>query len=151
MKRQCKALLAGMVGLILLAGCGKEPQAADGPKTKQPVSYKDGTYSATSSPDDRGGIGKLTLTLEKGKIVKADYQGIQKDGRPKDADYGKTNGTIENPEFYRKAQNAVKGAANYAPKLIEVQDIDKVDAVSGATVSYRQFVEAGKKALEQAR
>ncbi|MBP2634401.1 MAG: FMN-binding domain protein [Firmicutes bacterium] len=53
--------------------------------------------------------------------------------------------------LYMVAQHAVKGTATYAPKLVEVQSMDKVDAVSGATVSYKQFLEAGKKALDQAR
>jgi major membrane immunogen (membrane-anchored lipoprotein) len=95
-------------------------------------------------------VGELTVTIQQGKITQADYKGIQKDGKIKDADYGKTNGKIENPEFYKKAQQGLKGAMTYGPRLLETQDLDKVDSVSGATLSYRQFTEAGHKALEQA-
>ena len=41
--------------------------------------------------------------------------------------------------------------AVYPVKLVETQDVGKVDAISGATVSHGQFVHAVKKALEKAR
>lgn len=148
-----KILVPGLAVLLLLAGCAKE-KPADNPKnTPQGAApaYKDGTYHAESGADDRGAVGHITLTIQQGKIVQAEFKGVQKDGKVKDVEYGKTNGKIENQEFYNKAQVAVKGMATYAPKLVEVQDIDKVDSVSGATVSYKQFVDAGKKALEQAK
>ncbi len=51
------------------------------------------------------------------------------------------SGKIENPEFYQKMQQGVKGAAAYGPKLTETQDVDHVDSISGATVSHKQFTE----------
>lgn len=65
----------------------------------------------------------------------------------RDEDYGK----IENQEFYNKAQHALKAAGTYGPKLVEMQNMDKVDSLSGATVSYKQFSEATKKALALAK
>lgn len=153
MKKYCALLMTGAVTVSLMTGCGNGPAKESGHtgNTNYAQNYKDGTYTARSTPDDGGSVGEITLTIQQGKIVKADYKGIQKDGKVKDADYGKTSGKIENQEFYNKAQRAVKAAATYAPKLVETQSVDKVDAVSGATVSYKQFVEAEQKALEQAK
>jgi major membrane immunogen (membrane-anchored lipoprotein) len=155
MRKWISVLVASTVMVILLTGCSKET-AEDHSNhmshaTTHTGAYKDGTYTAASSPDERGAVGELTLTIQQGKITQADYKGIQKDGKVKDADYGKTNGKIENAEFYKKAQQGLKGAMTYGPRLIETQNLDMVDSVSGATLSHKQFTEAGHKALEQAQ
>jgi major membrane immunogen (membrane-anchored lipoprotein) len=158
MKKWAFVLIAAVAAVSLLAGCGGSQKDSAGNSKKDSVSngksqsheYRDGTYTAKSSPDERGAIGEITLVIEKGRITKADYKGIMKNGKLKDQDYGKTNGKIENQEFYRKAQIAVKAMPSYPAKLLETQSVDSIDAVSGATVSYRQFSEAVKAALKQA-
>ena len=57
---------------------------------------------------------------------------------------------IKNAGLYKIAQDAVKKAAEYGPKLVEVQQLDKVDAIAGATVSYELFENAAGIALKQA-
>lgn len=152
MKKYAVLLVIVTMVVGLLTGCSSSPQKDSPAAAKEQVkSYKDGTYTAKSSPDERGAVGEITLVIEKGKITKAKYKGIMKDGKIKDIDYGKTNGKIENQEFYNKAQNAVKAMAAYPNKLVEIQDVAKIDAISGATVSYNQFAEAAKKALEKAK
>jgi len=152
MKKYAVVLVMLVLAVGLLAGCSSSPQKDTPAAAKEQVkSYKDGTYTAKSSPDERGAVGEITLVIEKGKITKAEYKGVMKDGKIKGIDYGKTNGKIENQEFYNKAQNAVRATASYPAKLVELQDAAKIDAVSGATVSYNQFAEAVKKALEQAK
>jgi major membrane immunogen (membrane-anchored lipoprotein) len=154
MKKWLLVLVTGGIISILLTGCGqKTAEDHSGhttPAAAHTGTYKDGTYTAKSSPDERGAVGEITVTIQQGKITQADYKGIQKDGKIKDVDYGKTNGKIENPEFYKKAQQGLKGAMTYGPRLVETQDLDKVDSISGATLSYKQFSEAGHKALDQA-
>lgn len=144
-------LLLVIAMVSLLTGCaGKKDQAPAADSSKGPVVYRDGVYTARSGPDERGAVGEITLVIEQGKIAKADYKGIMKGGHIKDEDYGKTNGRIENKNFYRKAQQALKGTAAYPGKLLETQNPAAVDAVSGATVSHRQFKEAVERALQQA-
>lgn len=151
MRRYADLLVIAAIAASLFTGCGS-PQKDISASTKEQIkSYKDGTYTAQSSQDERGAVGEITLVIEKGKIAKADYKGIMKDGNLKDTDYGKTNGKIENQDFYNKAQNAVRATSSYPAKLVETQNVDKIDAVSGATVSYNQFAEAVKKALEKAK
>ena len=59
----------------------------------------------------------------------------------------------ENPsaDYYQKAQTAVRAMAQYAEQLEEVKKLSDVDVISGATISYNQFVEAVEDALHQAK
>lgn len=117
---------------------------------RQSVSYADGEYTAQSSPDDRGGYGVITLTITQGRISACRYETFKKDGTLKDESYGKEPGHEGQENFYRKAQKAVESMKVYARKLVEVQDLDRVDAISGATISHDQFTEAAAQALEAA-
>jgi major membrane immunogen (membrane-anchored lipoprotein) len=112
---------------------------------------KDGVYSGTSSPDDTGACGEVTITVSGGKISACDFVTRQKDGTIKDEDYGKVNGTISNQAYYDKAQLAVRAMKSYAAQYAAAGDLDAVDAVSGATIAYRQFIEAVEEAIEEAR
>jgi major membrane immunogen (membrane-anchored lipoprotein) len=108
---------------------------------------KDGVYSGKSSPDDKGAYGEVTVTVSGGKIAACRFVTWQKDGSVKDADYGKVNGEVSNADYYAKAQLAVRAMDQYARALVEKQDVNKIDAVSGATNSYNQFIEAADDAL----
>ncbi|MBQ8707036.1 MAG: FMN-binding protein [Succinivibrionaceae bacterium] len=139
--RRVKSIAKLAMGLALalsLAGCQK-PE------------YHDGVYSARSFADDRGGYGVITVTLKGGRFAECSYVSYTRDGKIKDRDYGRLHhGKQANAEFYGKAQKAVEGMNQYAGQLLNTQDPDKVDAVTGATRSYEQFQDALEKALEQA-
>ncbi|WP_333594363.1 FMN-binding protein [Anaerospora hongkongensis] len=145
MRKWPAGVAAGILAVGLLAGCSGTKETGAAAKA-----YKDGTYTAKSSPDERGAVGEITLVIANGRIAKADYKGIKKDGTLKDEDYGKTNGKIENQEFYKKAQQALKASAAYPVKLVETQNVKAIDAISGATVSHQQFSEAANRALRRA-
>ena len=81
------------------------------------------------------------------KIINAAAEVKDGKGEIKGEDYGKEAGD----EKYQKAQLAVQGFSQYADKLVEVQDPEQVDAISGATVSNKEFKEAVWNALEQAK
>jgi major membrane immunogen (membrane-anchored lipoprotein) len=127
-----------MLAAALLSGCGG-------------ASYKDGVFTGKSGEDDDGAYGEATVTIEKGEIADCQFVTWQKDGSVKDGNYGKVNGEISNQDFYDKAQLAVKAAAQYAEQFKQTRKLSEVDAVSGATVSYDQFLEATQNALAQAR
>lgn len=128
--------------LSLLSGCNGR---------SEDISYKNGTYTGKSSEDDRGAYGEATITIADNKITDCKYVTWQSDGRVKDEEYGEVNGKISNQDYYDKAQLAVEAMTQYARELVEVQKLEDVDAVSGATIAYNQFVEAAKKALEEAK
>ncbi|MDR2393192.1 MAG: FMN-binding protein [Treponema sp.] len=136
--RLCTFLFITLIlGAFGISGCGKEI-------------YRDGTYTGTSSLDDTGAYGEVHLTIAAGKIRQCRFVTWQKNGTIKDEDYGKVNGEISNQDFYEKAQLAVRAMERYAVQYVEVQDLKKVDAVSGATIAYHQFIEAVEQALEKA-
>ena len=163
-----KALYTVLVAAMALAvvGCGGEkkaaPKAADTyrpPKVDTAgllAKAKDGTYVEKASTDGASGEGadgsyaQLTLTIKNHKIAAAKYEGYLKDGKLKDKEYGKTNGKAENKVFYNKAQLAVNANHTFAENLVKTQNMNKVDAISGATYSYKAFFEAGQHALEKA-
>ncbi|MBQ1302153.1 MAG: FMN-binding protein [Firmicutes bacterium] len=137
-------LLVMALAATVLAGCG----GAD--------SYKDGTYTGKSTvfEGDEGegdGYGVVTLTIEGGAITACDFKTYEPDGTLKDEDYGKQNGEIANQDYYNKAQKALAGANEYAKILVEVGDYHAIDSISGATISYNQFMEAVDDALYQAK
>jgi major membrane immunogen (membrane-anchored lipoprotein) len=123
---------------LLAAGCG------DG-------AYKDGVYAGRSGEDDTGAWGEVSITIEAGKVSGCEFVTRQKDGTVKDENYGKVNGEISNRDFYDKAQLAVEAMKTYVAAYLKAGDLKDVEAVSGATIAYNQFLEAVENALETAK
>lgn len=148
MKRKLSVLLtASMTAVFLFTGCGDSN-----------VTYKDGTYEGKSSiyeaddgSDNGNGYGVVTITIEGGKIAECTYQTYEVDGTLKGEDYGKEDGRIANKDYYNKAQKANAACAEYANMLVSNGQLDGIDAISGATINYDEFVEAVNNALEEAR
>lgn len=118
-------------------------------KTKTPV-YKDGIYTAVSEKDDWGGWADISITVQDKKIVDCVFITYDKDGVVKGKTYGMQDGQVKNVGLYKIAQDSIEGTKKYPGLLLETQNIDKVDAVSGATVSHRLFQDAVRKALQNA-
>jgi major membrane immunogen (membrane-anchored lipoprotein) len=127
-------LCAVCLAVLLAVSCGKS-------------AYQDGTHTGISSPDDTGAYGEVTITVSGGNITRCRFVTWQKNGGIKDEDYGKVNGEISNADYYAKAQLAVRAMDQYAHDLVEKQALNKIDAVSGATIAYNQFTEAVVDAL----
>ena len=119
--------------LILISACGKK-------------TLKDGNYEGNYK-DETSSV-KVNITVKGGKITECTRE--ERDLRNgknqiKDENYGKDDAAYN----YKLAQKAVKGSEEYAKKLVEVQDVNKVDSVSGATVSCKRFKQAVKDALNK--
>jgi major membrane immunogen (membrane-anchored lipoprotein) len=108
-------------------------------------------YEGKSGADDTGAWGEVSITISGGKPADCVFITRQKDGAVKDENYGKVNGEISNQDFYAKAQLAVRAMEQYAKEYIAKQELTKIDAVSGATIAYNQFLEAAEEALDKAR
>ena len=147
MKRKiCPPLL--LSAALLLAGCGGAKSYADGVYTARSALYE----ALLDADGDTGGdgYGVATVTIRDGAVADCEFTTYMADGTPKDGDYGKRGGEIANQDYYNKAQRAVKASQNYAEQLAAKGDLKQVDAISGATISYNEFVEAVEAALEQA-
>ena len=136
---------------FLLTGCGDEEKfSAPKPATNKINlnTTKDGIYIVESSLDEEFGKSVLTLTIRDKKITAAEFTGYDLFGKIKDENYGSLTG--KDSDEYQKAQAAVNAAKIYPQQLLETQDLSTVDAISGATISYAQFVETTKRAVEEA-
>lgn len=143
-----KALLFIMAA-GLLTGCGGAKSYADGVYTGQSELYE----SLSDDDGDAGGdgYGVATVTIAGGRITACDFITYMPDGTVKGEDYGKWNGEIANQDYYNKAQRAVRASQNYAEQLAAKGELQAVDAISGATISYREFQDAVDAALRQAQ
>ena len=92
-----------------------------------------------------------SITVKDGKITDCEFLSYEKDGTLKGEDYGKIDGVIKNAGLYKIAQDAIKNAEKYGSKLVETQQLDKVDAIAGATASYELFENVVGIALKQAK
>ena len=145
-----KFLAAICATALLMTGCGSGDKPAHKPASNKIdlSNAKDGTYTVESSLDEKLGKSVLTLTVKDKKITAAEFKGYDLFGNVKDEDYGSLTG--KDSADYKKAQVAVNAIKVYPARLVETQDLSKVDAISGASISYGQFVETTKRAIEEA-
>ena len=158
-----KITLASVALLSLtLVGCGAKNDAKDNAvkennttvevnnvekTTEEALELKDGTYTGKSSEDDYGGHMEVTITIADGKITDTEVKNLQKDGSEKGEDYGKEAGE----EGHKTAQMTLEASQTYGQELTEKGSVEEVEAVTGATQSYNQFVEAANDAINQAK
>ena len=147
-----KILIVGvLISAQIFSGCGENSAEKNPPpkKTFDLSAAKDGTYTAESSRDEKLGKSILTLTIKDKKIVDVKFTGYDLFGNEKNEDYGSLTG--KDSADYKKAQVAVKAIQTYPAQLLETQDLKKVDAISGASISYEQFRETAEKILDEAK
>lgn len=125
MKKFLGFLAIGALTIALLGGCASS-------------NLKDGTYVGTSSSDERGNYGVVTVTVKSGKISDVAFDEINSaDDQPK---------TAENYTY----EAAIAAIKSLPAKLKETKDVTKVDNVTGATGTTNKFKEGANSALAQA-
>ena len=150
-KKILSMLLAGFTGVIVLSGCSGKTVTVDEKTTR----LNPGTYTGQSSKSDdekAGGYTIVKLTIgEDNRITDVQLEIYDANGKNKfSEDYGKTYGEITDEEAYKTAQNAAKIAKQYAEQYMATQSLSEVDVITGATISYDQFIEASDIALHKA-
>ena len=143
-KRNFCLVLLGCASL-LLAGCGGQKTYTDGTYTGQSE-----VYQSEDGSEEGNGYGVATVTIAGGQITECVFTTYEPDGTLKDSEYGKKQGDVANKDFYNKAQKAVAACDEYAAMLVANGGTDGLDAISGATINYNEFLEAVDKALAQA-
>jgi major membrane immunogen (membrane-anchored lipoprotein) len=117
---------------------------------KNGITLNDGKYSGRSCAQYtyEPYVGSATIEVDKHKIIKVEFQIVDTLANEIfGSDYEKH---FPDNELYRQqCRNDWKGIQHYQKELLEKQDIDAVDAVSGATWSYNIFKSSVKKALEK--
>jgi major membrane immunogen (membrane-anchored lipoprotein) len=118
--------------------------SADGP-------YKDGYYNGTSRAiyTDEPYYGNAKVTIENGNIVKVEF--FVRDSLKHEYFNDKYEKYFAgNDEYIRQCRNDWKGIQSYPDSLLKYQEIDKLDAISGATWSFNLFKASAQEALSAA-
>lgn len=107
---------------------------------------KDGTYKAEAADfDSRGWKVTHTITVKGGKITESKFDYVNKDGKLKSAD-----------EAYNKNMKDKSGVSSKEAtdklnaQLVSVQDVAKVETVTGATSSSKGFKQSAELLLKAA-
>ncbi len=107
---------------------------------------KDGYYSAEMSDYSHGWKEYLTIFVQGGKIVSAEYNARNASGFIKSWDMD-----------YMRNMNGVTGTypnrytRTYAAEFLEKQGTDGIDAIAGASTSYGTFKQLAQAVMERAR
>ncbi len=107
--------------------------------------FKDGVFSAKDKPDNRGYVADIKITVKNGKITKVDYN-EEKSGKPKRTDNAYNNNMKKVSGISWKDATEKLEAT-----LVQDQDPDKIDSISGATELTKRFKELAKEALGKAK
>jgi major membrane immunogen (membrane-anchored lipoprotein) len=110
--------------------------------------YLDGNYSGQSRAQYKHEpyVGKADIKIEKGKIVAVKFS-IKDTAKEVLFDSIYEKYYTGNALYIQQCREDWKGVQVYPAKLLETQDIDKVDAITGATWSYNIFKASVKEAL----
>lgn len=134
MKRKSKyVIFAVLLAGVILAGC------------RDSRGYKDGYYTAQTAEYSHGYKEYVCILIKNNHIVSVEFNAKDYSGYIKSWDNEYMNrmksvsGTYPN-EYTR----------SYAAQLVESQDIEKVDAVTGASNSGKNFVKLVRAAFENA-
>jgi major membrane immunogen (membrane-anchored lipoprotein) len=118
----------------------------------QLLSYKDGKYEGVSKAVyvSEPFFGKAFIRIEKGKIKEVSFT-IRDSANHETFDGNYEKHYTGNALYIDQCRNDWKGVQSYPDSLLNKQDIEKVDAVSGATWSYNIFKASVKEALKKAK
>lgn len=143
-------ILTLVMSIGLLSSCAKKTTNVNPTPSNDPTTtgvYKDGTYKATYDRNDvRNWRAFVEITVKDGKISEAKY------------DYTNDKGEIRTDN--KGYTDAFKAANKYTPKegfdelvkrLITAQDAEKVDTLTGATHSTKNFKQLAAAALDNAK
>lgn len=139
MMKRNHILLAGLLVLLII---GTKCLAQEASKTK----ILEGKSQARYTSEPYTGFVKLELQGE--KIVKVEFQVIDTlNNEVFGSDYEKH--FPDNELYQKQCRNDWQGVLNYPKQLVEKQNIEKVDAISGATWSYNIFKASVLEAIKK--
>lgn len=115
------------------------------------IKYLDGTYEGLSQHiyTNEPYWGKVRITIDKGMLTGINY--IIRDSNLHETFSKNYKKHFKgNREYIQQCLNDWKGVQKYPKKLLGSQNINKIDALSGATWSYNIFKASAGEALKKA-
>lgn len=124
-----------MLFVLAFAACSKQQVIGE---------LEDGVFEGVylEEDEDNPSTGEAVITIEDGKITACEYKELDAHGEAKADEYAAIS---------KEAAMAVEGMQKYPELLVELQDPEKIDAVSGATFSLDRFKKAVWDALSKAQ
>jgi major membrane immunogen (membrane-anchored lipoprotein) len=114
--------------------------------------YRDGKYKGISrsryTHEEFYGISKVII--EKGKFTKVDFCIIDS-AKHEIFDENYFKHFTDNPEYTQQCRENWAAMQSFPDELLKLQDIDKIDAVSGATWACNIFKASAKEAIKEAK
>ena len=94
---------------------------------------KDGTYKGSTPADDYGYRHEMVFEMKNGKMISVDYDEIHTDGHAKqhDAEYCR--------RMLESGTTPAIAYPKYESRMMETQDYNQIDGVSGASYSLYRF------------
>lgn len=114
--------------------------------------YKNGVFTGESRSryTNEPYWGQATVEIKDDKVIKMTFQIIDKEKNEVfGPDYERH--FKDNAEYIQQCRNDLKGIKEYTEKYMKTKDMEKVDAITGATWSYNLFRDALKAALDKAK
>ncbi|WP_232695825.1 FMN-binding protein [Brevibacillus daliensis] len=121
----------------------------------EPGKYKDGSYKAEGTPDDKGNKTTVDLTVLNGNIVAVNWNSLDAEGKDKktlskEGTYAMKAAGAQ-AEWHEQAAKAEQALIEKQdPAAIVVDAEGKTDAISGVSIKVGEFLELTTKALEGA-
>ncbi len=114
--------------------------------------YRDGTYKGESQSiyTAESYYGITTIVIKNDLITAVQFTVLDK-AKNEIFDEKYENHYKDIPEYIQQCRNDWQGVQTYPGRLLKVQDINKVDAITGATWSYNLFRASLLSALTEAR
>mgnify|MGYP001948524887 CR=1 FL=1 len=161
MKKIISYLLVTILAISLLTACSSNAdKKTDSSSSTEPITYKDGVYTAEQDDFDANSGWKSTIEIvvENGKIVSVDWNAVHKDGgddkktQSKNGTYGMVEKGGAQAEWHEQAEKVEAYLIETQdPAAIKYDDGGYTDAIAGVTIHVNDFVELATKALENAR
>ena len=150
MKKRLTALfICAVAGVTVLGGCGSSGENEKG-NALNPGVYTG--QSSTADDEEGGGYAIVKLTVgDDNKIENVTFDTFEKNGKKKFTENGApADPESDDPEYLKMMKDAWEACETYRTQFLETGDTGKIDAISGATLSYDQFKEAVDIALQKA-
>jgi major membrane immunogen (membrane-anchored lipoprotein) len=131
---------------------GQDLKSTDKAVKDSSVVNKDGGYEGKSRAKYiyEPFWGCVHFTLKNGQFI--DIKFVIRDSSHHETFDGRYEKHFEgNPVYIQQSRNDWKGVQTYPQRLSEIQDINKLDAISGATWSYNIFRASVNEALKNSK
>ncbi len=138
-RRVISLLAVAALATTMFVGCGNKEEAKES-------GLKNGTYEATGEKDDKGNTASIKIEVKDGKIATVKYDEVSSEGVSK----------LDNEEYNtnmkaKSGTNPIEAFPALEKALVEKQDADAVDTVTGATSTSNNFKALAKEALKDAK